>query len=136
LEGQILFSYKDEGAADGPLLYRVKYYGNDSHEDIDSVGVLFSSSTLLAEKDPAFELLSYGPNPFIDQLTVELNLAEAGSFSYQLIDMSGRLLRSGSVDGVVGRNSFRLETDRLSAGMYNLFIRNSKYKQHIRLVKG
>ena len=134
--GQILFSYKDEEISEGPLLYRVKYYGNNSQEDIDSVGVLFSSSTLLAQKDPAFELLSYGPNPFIDHLDVAIHLAEAGSFSYQLIDMSGRLLKSGKVEGVGGRNEFRLQTDRLSAGMYNLFIRNSEYKQHIRLVKG
>ncbi|MEO1212420.1 MAG: nidogen-like domain-containing protein [Bacteroidota bacterium] len=135
-EGQILFSYQDETATDGPLLYRVKYYGNDTQEDIDSVGVLFSSSALLAKKDSAFELTSYGPNPFINYLDVELNLAEEASFSYQLIDMSGRMLKSGNIQGVAGPNSFRIPTTGLSSGMYNLIIRNPKYKQHIRLVKG
>ncbi|MDW3647241.1 MAG: T9SS type A sorting domain-containing protein [Bacteroidia bacterium] len=134
-EGQILFSYQDETAEAGPLLYRVKYYGNDSQEDIDSVGVLFSTSTLLREANPSFEVLSYGPNPFIDLLNVELKLAEAGSISYQLIDMSGRLLKAGKIDGIAGNNSFQLQTSRLSSGMYNLFIRNTKFKQHLRLVK-
>jgi hypothetical protein len=46
------------------------------------------------------------PNPFQDQLTVRMNLAQAEPVSIRVLDSKGAVLRQIQVQGVRGTNAF------------------------------
>lgn len=61
------------------------------------------------------ENLSIGPNPFQDQIEVNIKSNSPETLVYQLFDLNGRILISGQTE-----NSFKLNTEDLNAGMYIL----------------
>ncbi|HLO82778.1 MAG TPA: S8 family serine peptidase [Chitinophagaceae bacterium] len=77
------------------------------------------------------------PNPFRSDLNVIVKAKESGNIYYQLLDMSGRLIRKGSLISERDRvNSIQLPgLEQLPKGAYNLRIMNGNWDQTIRLVK-
>ena len=70
---------------------------------------------LPTEEEKAPVLLSYYPNPFNDELTLEL--APGKAVDYQLIDVVGRLRMQG-----MGSGKMRLSTRDLNSGIYYLIV--------------
>ncbi len=62
-------------------------------------------------------------NPLMnDPITYSVTLPDQRSFTYQLIDISGKVLRSGKNAGIKGKNQYRISSSELSSGIYLLSV--------------
>ncbi len=75
----------------------------------------------------SFSVFTY-PNPFRSQVSVDVMTEENGTVKFSLYDAFGKEVYSHSDLGVVGENSFNLETPILPSGMYILHI---EYNNHV-----
>ena len=73
------------------------------------------------------ELTVY-PNPATDRLTVEFTLTQAESVTAQIVDLTGKVLRHNTIDGVDGSNQIQLNLNGISKGLYLLEINTSEGK--------
>ena len=63
------------------------------------------------------------PNPFVDQLKLELESGEHMQLQFQIIDETGRLIRQfGKQTVIAGKNQFAFDLGELAAGAYFLRI--------------
>ena len=81
-----------------PNYYRLEW--TDENGDIAYSNVVVLANTQLSG------LLDVSPNPFQDQLTVRLSLANAGAVAFRLLDGKGSTIRQEQFQGVTGINSF------------------------------
>jgi hypothetical protein len=80
--------------------------------------------------------ISVFPNPFTDQTTVILDLAEDSEVDIRLYDMTGKLLSTVLPTNIqpAGINEYKVEGHQLVPGMYNLAVRIGEEMQFKRLV--
>ncbi|NVO19043.1 MAG: T9SS type A sorting domain-containing protein [Bacteroidetes bacterium] len=62
------------------------------------------------------------PNPVSDILNLETNFNDPGKLSYQLVDMTGKQIRSKSLELGTGSNTNQVSLDGFSAGEYLLLV--------------
>lgn len=60
------------------------------------------------------------PNPASDRLTVEFSLPQAERVTVQLVDLTGKVLRQSTEEGIDGVNQVRLDLDGVAKGLYLL----------------
>ncbi len=76
------------------------------------------------------------PNPTSDKINIEIFMDEASAnTTVQLMDMSGRLIREVSVSTEKGMNTFTLDVQELSNGMYTMFVYQNGQLLHTDKVK-
>ena len=68
------------------------------------------------------EDLTVYPNPTTDYVNVEFSLQEAENVTFQLMDLTGKMLKQTSMDGIAGTNQFRFDIQGVSQGLYLLEI--------------
>lgn len=68
------------------------------------------------------EDLTVYPNPTTDYVNVEFSLQEAENVTFQLMDLTGKMLKQTSMDGIAGANQFRFDIQGVSQGLYLLEI--------------
>ena len=73
------------------------------------------------------ELMVY-PNPATDHLTVEFSLANAEQVTARIVDLTGKVLRQNTIEGVDGSNQIQLELNGISKGLYLLEINTPEGK--------
>jgi hypothetical protein len=104
----------------------------NSHGDPNCVGMseLRINATIATSTNiPDGELdlvLEASPNPASEFSIISLSDGEK-DLNYSLMDMTGKLLRQGTVSG----NEFRLNTSNLTSGTYSLTVFNDKGKKSI-----
>ena len=81
-----------------PNYYRLEW--TDENGDIAYSNVVVLANTQVSG------VLDVSPNPFQDQLTVRLSLADAGAVAIRLLDGKGSTLRQEQFQGVKGSNTF------------------------------
>jgi hypothetical protein len=81
-----------------PNYYRLEW--TDENGDI-----AYSNVVVIANAQVS-GILDVSPNPFQDQLTVRLSLANAGAVAIRLLDGKGSTLRQEQFQGVTGINTF------------------------------
>ncbi|MEM9546870.1 MAG: T9SS type A sorting domain-containing protein [Bacteroidota bacterium] len=64
-------------------------------------------------------VLEANPNPAVEYTTIKINDYDR-DLNYSLMDMNGRLLRQGKING----KEFRLNTENLASGAYSLTVHN------------
>ena len=74
------------------------------------------------------EELTVYPNPATDHLTVEFSLANAEQVIAQIVDLTGKVLRQNTIEGVDGANQIQLNLNGLSKGLYLLEINTPEGK--------
>lgn len=75
-------------------------------------------------------------NPVENQMNLRMNLPEAGSVSYQFLDITGKPISSAlQLNGLKGANDFLLPTDHLQAGIFSLIINYNGTEETLRVVK-
>ncbi len=65
------------------------------------------------------------PNPVNNELQVQYDAPENGTITISVLDITGRLRMQETYSGRSGGNSFRMNTSKLSAGMYIMQIRQN-----------
>ncbi len=75
------------------------------------------------------------PNPFSEDLTISTGIAGNKTLSYQLTELSGRILRRGIVHCNNGKGLIRLDTETLEPGCYLLGIRISGHVRYLNVIR-
>ncbi|MCH2044191.1 MAG: Ig-like domain-containing protein [Saprospiraceae bacterium] len=70
--------------------------------------------------------LQLQPNPFKDQLTMNLNTQTTGRFVLSVIDLNGRVIQERHLEFAAGQHQFELNTQSLSQGIYWIRLSNTK----------
>lgn len=119
------YSYTDEQPFTGRNFYRLGMV------DQDGSVALSSSVVMLTVASGDGLAINVYPNPVKQQLTVELNGLVAADARIEVLDMTGRILRSHRASA--GSNI--LETSALPAGMYLVRYRDSMHHTMIKVIK-
>ena len=90
----------------------------------------------LAPLDDINEVLVY-PNPFNDEINININLHNASDLSLQLFDISGKLVQSQTLDRLtIGEHQLNIQnTTNLTSGMYFLKVATENSVVTRKLVK-
>jgi alkaline phosphatase D len=76
------------------------------------------------------------PNPFEQNLGVQLYLEKPESISWQLLALDGRMIRSGNIPAAEpGLNSWLVPVGELAAGQYTFSLRTSTQQAYSKLIK-
>jgi hypothetical protein len=100
----------------------------------DSVTVMGPNSAI--EQAPPMHV-EIGPNPFSNQINIQVNLPVAGPVQASLLDTSGKLVFSKTTVFVqAGKQRFSVMPTNLSPGSYQLVLRQNSYRVSGKLIKG
>ena len=130
--GSTIYQGEDGPNFDGVVARYVLVSVLNNHGDPNCVGMseLRINATIATSTNiPEGELnlvLDASPNPASEFTNISISEFSKG-LNYSLLDMSGKLLRQGSVNG----NEFRLNTSSLLSGVYSLTIHNENGKKSI-----
>ena len=111
---KITYSYLDEEFCGG-CCYKL------SQVDYDGVKEEFKSIFISPTKDKSLSI-SVLPNPIINKANVSFNTPKSGYFNFSIISHNGQVVYESKLIGAEGNNSFILNTDILSNGIYSFII--------------
>ncbi|MFT6501981.1 MAG: PKD repeat protein [Crocinitomicaceae bacterium] len=121
------FIYKFEFESDGGnnfYLDNINIYAGGANNDL-VVGL---------EDQETFTELTLFPNPVEDEVNVRFNVNNAQNVDFYIQDISGKMIKSHTVQAAVGSNLVVLGTDELASGMYFLNISSGESQQAIQFV--
>lgn len=75
------------------------------------------------------------PNPAQDVIYLQYNLELKGAVTFNVLDLSGRKLKSVQVEGVFGSNSYTWNVSDLNQGVYLLEMVCRGKRKHVRFLK-
>lgn len=101
--------------------------GNNIYLDNINIYAGAPSDNLVAdlEESSVFSDFTLYPNPADEELTVQFSLPNAQNLQIVLMDISGKVLRTHSIQANEGLNQVFLATDEFSSGMYFLEARGA-----------
>ncbi len=74
------------------------------------------------------------PNPVSSDLTIDLDATTSGSYVVELLDLSGRIVKSEVMNAIIGLNRNSMDVSTLSKGMYMLNVKNENgFSQQLRI---
>jgi len=74
------------------------------------------------------------PNPFQTETTLQVNLPKEEMVNIDMRDVSGRIVKSLSLQGLTGENSFLIQSDNLASGVYFISVSTTSTQQTIKVV--
>ena len=77
---------------------------------------------------PAEATLELFPNPTKGRTTVQFLSVNAGQYSLNVIDVTGRTVRNESVQAVTGTNIYELDLSKMSKGVYMISLQHGNEK--------
>jgi len=84
-----------------------------------------SNSILLTRKDASFRILRLFPAPASDLVTLQFQTVQEEILHLQILDMTGRILRSETVEAGRDIQEMTLSVQDLQSGMYMVTLQNS-----------
>jgi hypothetical protein len=79
--------------------------------------------------------LNIYPNPFVEQINLEISSTEASTCNWTIYDMTGRVVISGNESITTGNNTMNIDASDLAKGVYMLNTIMNNEKQSFRIVK-
>lgn len=128
----VKYSFEDTDPLHGLAYYRLKqidYNGEPILSQLASVKFRNYSSDI-----PQHTIKAY-PNPFVDQLTADIHVAENSEAIMQVIDMQGRVVLSDVIKLKSGNNSLDVTLPGSRRGMYILKVTGSSFGSSTKIVK-
>ncbi|MES2773579.1 MAG: T9SS type A sorting domain-containing protein [Bacteroidota bacterium] len=114
IDAAVLINYKNAER----IYYRLKMIGTNG---------LISYSQIVIVRPGKFNgqlVQAIMPNPFVNRVSISLNLPQAGIVTARLMDMGGKQLTNNSYQAASGFSTIQInDLDRLSKGMYLLELR-------------
>jgi hypothetical protein len=106
------YSYIDPKALKGNNYYRLVQTDKDGKTSVSTVVFI------KALKTDRLEIVSVYPNPATTQLNLQLGAAKAGSVSFVVTDLSGKVVMQQMAQVAEGDNNLQLNISKLVAGNY------------------
>ncbi|GAB4423474.1 MAG: hypothetical protein OHK0039_40060 [Bacteroidia bacterium] len=132
-QAQTLQSYDflDPGVASlgsSTLYYRLR--------QVDFDGSFDYSATVVLQLQTGTGTVAWGvyPNPAEAYTHLRLDAGAPGTWTWQLVSIDGRTLRSGSIEAIAGRAEQRLDLAGLAAGTYVLQAGNGSQRHSVKLI--
>ena len=75
------------------------------------------------------------PNPFVEQINLEISAKESSSCNWRIYDMTGQVIMSGNQSIEKGNNTLTLDASGLAKGVYVLNVITNNQKQSFRIMK-
>lgn len=125
---------QDIGITSNAPMYDLDSLPRISHSDAGAYEYPFFVST----EEPTISLSSdvkVYPNPPIDVLTIEINNGWLGTVDFQLIDISGKVIRVWSSEKYGDLHEEQISTQALASGMYQIVLRNQAGIHLVRFIK-
>ncbi len=123
------YNYVDRAPLYGNNYYRLASYDYEGNVNYSEIKVA------KWESDMGFELLTVGPNPTKGDLEVIINSPNTNGISYQIQDITGRMIQTGFVESVIGLNNYSLDVNGLNNGLYILTFRNEKTIENFKFIR-
>ncbi|MEI6852229.1 MAG: T9SS type A sorting domain-containing protein, partial [Bacteroidota bacterium] len=101
------------------------------------VGRLSSSGKTVSgienSNDNAATSLQVFPNPFVEQINLEISAMESSTCDWSIYDMNGKQVMNGNQDLMEGNNTLNIDAATLAKGVYmlNALINNEKHSFRI-----
>lgn len=125
---RLLFSFTDVSLQKGMNLYRIKVSRADG-------AVKYSNTTAIINDDKGVIISTVSPNPVHSQAVVTISTAKAGTISFSIYDIAGRVIKQWQVPAAEGSNRIIMNLDGLQAGVYHLVATGKEAKTSYRFVK-
>lgn len=109
------YSMPDKFPVKGTNYYRLK--------QVDKDGKFVYSITVAISFDGSFIVSCY-PNPATSSIKLDVGVADATGYKYQVLDMSGRLVLSGTISGSITM----VNLERLEAAVYTIKVTSSQHE--------
>lgn len=106
--------------ADQSYFLCVSAVANNKYEDID----IENNMDCLSYKQED-QILNTYPNPFNDEFVIIFRSENEESVDYQISDVLGKIVQSGSFEAAEGVSKYHISASQLSSGVYSLIINNS-----------
>lgn len=126
----ITYAFTDKSVAalgSSVVYYRLKSIdidGKFTYSNIVAIKLTGKTSTVLLY-----------PNPVKESATMVISVAKADRVSYNIIDLSGKILSSVTTNLNAGSNTFNINVSGLAAGMYNITIKGEQTDERIKFIK-
>jgi len=78
--------------------------------------------------------LNVSPNPFREETQIKINLSQSEWMNIEMRDISGRTVKSLSQEGFKGTNSFFIQRNDLTSGVYFISVRTATTQQTVRVI--
>jgi hypothetical protein len=79
--------------------------------------------------------LNIYPNPFVEQINLEISSEEASTCTWTIYDMTGKVVINGNEDIAIGNNTMNIDASALAKGVYMLNAVMNNEKLSFRIVK-
>lgn len=122
------YSFVDANAINGTACYRIKQIDFDGKADYTKI------VCVTVDQEVTGKVIST-PNPFNGELSVTFNAASEGTSTIQIIDMLGKVHYSNTEVVNAGSNSFHINTENLTNGIYFVRIQQGSDVQTQRIIK-
>lgn len=110
------------------LFYRLK--------QLDFNGQFTYSNTVIVKKDIGNnEQVFVYPNPFKDQLNIDVTTLSKGEIRLQIIDISGKIIETKMLEVLPGNNSILFDAHHLTNGIYMINIVGEGMNKNFKLIK-
>ncbi|MDR3046010.1 MAG: thiol protease/hemagglutinin PrtT [Bacteroidales bacterium] len=106
----------------GPVLL---YFKADNVGEGTGFELCWEPSTKIANNS-GLENISIYPNPATDKITVDLTANNAGKLNFQIVDLTGKVIRTDVVNHLGGELNHEIYVNDLSKGMYLVKITSDK----------
>jgi uncharacterized repeat protein (TIGR01451 family) len=123
------YSFIDSFPATGNNKYRLKLIDRDNQYK-------YSPVVMVNKKKDGLSILQSFPNPFINELNIQIISDRKQTVQVQLMDMLGKTLFNRNENFIIGTNTILLDQlNRLQPGMYLLQVSTPDIKVQQKLVK-
>jgi PQQ-dependent dehydrogenase (s-GDH family) len=130
IAGQVIYAFTDSSVAKMPagfVYYRLRL--------TDMNGRTSYSSVIILNAGGAKSVISIRPNPFVSNVTVDINAPVAEKADWQLSDASGKTIMQHALTLSRGYNEMTINTSNLKTGIYYLKISSGNINQSVKLQK-
>jgi hypothetical protein len=124
------YAYTDKTVNAGKAVYyRLKQLDMDGKYAYSPVVFIEATGTKASNSITAY------PNPFSDNLNVELSASAAGAATLRIVDIAGKVLYSANHHMAAGSNTLNIDADSLQSGVYFLSVEMNNTRQTIKVTK-
>jgi PQQ-dependent dehydrogenase (s-GDH family) len=128
--GQVIYAFTDSSLSRLPagfVYYRLRLTDVSGRTSYSSVVILNAGS--------AKSIISIRPNPFVNNVTVDVNASVAEKADWQITDISGKTIMQHSIILTKGYNEMTINTSSLKTGIYYLKLSGASINQSVKLQK-
>ena len=128
--GQVIYAFTDSSVAKlqaGFVYYRLRL--------TDAEGRISYSSVVILNAGGPKSVISIRPNPFVTNVTLDVNAPVAEKADWQITDISGKTIMQQTIILNKGYNETTINTSNLKAGIYYLKLSSGSISQSVKLQK-